>query len=70
MAQKLLSIHQIWKSKKFYWIKTYKTIIKYVSKDYVDIFKPVIVGSKSGKRYFVKEKNLNKFIKKFKNSEL
>jgi hypothetical protein len=68
--KKLLSAHQIWKAKKIYWITTYKTLLKYISKDYVDIFKPIVKGSKSGKRYFVTDENLENFIKKFEKNEL
>jgi len=70
MNKKPLSIHQLWRSKKIYWVDTYKTIIRYVSKDYADIFKPIVIGSRTGKRYFVKEENIQRFIKKFENSEL
>ncbi|MFA5395700.1 MAG: hypothetical protein WC346_06740 [Methanogenium sp.] len=68
--KKLLSVHEIWKSKKIYWIVTYKTLLKYISKDYVDIFKPIVKGSRSGKRYFVTEDNLQEFIRKFEGNEL
>ena len=68
--KQLLSVHQIWKSKKIYWITTYKTLLKYISKDYVNIFKPIIKGSRSGKRYFITEKNLNDFIEKFEQNKL
>jgi len=51
-------------------VDTYKTIIRYVSKDYTDIFKPIVIGSRTGKRYFIKEENVKRFIKKFENSEL
>ena len=70
MNKKPLSIHQLWRSKKIYWVDTYKTIIRYVSKDYADIFKPIVIGSRTGKRYFVKEENIQRSIKKFENSEL
>ena len=70
MNKKPLSIHQLWRSKKIYWVDTHKTIIRYVSKDYVDIFKPIIIGSRSGKRYFLKEENIKRFIKKFENNKL
>lgn len=70
MTKRPLSIHQIWRSKKIHWIETYKTIIKYVSRDYVDIFKPIIMRSGSGRRYFVEEKKVNKFVQMFKNNEL
>lgn len=66
----LLSIHQIWKNDSIYWVSTYKTLLKYVSKDYVKIFKPIIKGSRSGKRYFVKQENLDLFVSKFENNEL
>lgn len=68
--KKVLTIHEIWKSKKIYWIVTYKTLLKYISKDYIDIFKPIIKGKKSGKRYFISEANLEEFIRKFENNEL
>lgn len=68
--KKLLSVHQIWKSKKIYWIVTYKTLLKYISKDYTQIFKPIVKGSKSGKRYYITENNLNEFIRKFESNEL
>ncbi len=68
--KKLLSVHQIWKSKKIYWIVTYKTLLKYISKDYATVFKPIVKGSKSGKRYFVTEENLAEFIRQFENNEL
>ena len=68
--QKLLSVHQIWKSKKIYWVTTYKTLLKYVSKDYVEIFKPIVKGSRSGKRYFVTEEKLDEFIRKFETNQL
>lgn len=70
MKSDLLTVHQIWKNKKIYWITTYKTLLKYISKDYVDIFKPIVKGKKSGKRYFVSEKNIDEFIRKFENNEL
>ncbi len=66
----LLSTHQIWKMNKIYWIKTYKTLLKYVSKQYKDILQPISVGKKTGKRYFIKEERLNKFVEMFENGEL
>ncbi len=68
--QKLLSVHQIWKDKHIYWVTAYKTLLKYVSKDYIEIFKPIIKGSRSGKRYFITEENLEKFIKMFETNQL
>lgn len=68
--KKLLSVHEIWKTKKIYWVSSYKTLLKYVSKDYTDILKPIIKGRQSGKRYFVTEKNLDNFIENFENNKL
>ena len=70
MNKKPLSIHQLWRSKKIYWVDTYKTIIRYVSKDYTDIFKPIVIGSGTGKRYFVKAENIDKFVRMFENNKL
>lgn len=70
--KELLSVHEIWQHNYIYWIKTYKTLLKYISKDYVDIFKPILKAGKgrSGKRYYVARENLDNFIKKFENNEL
>lgn len=70
LTRELLSVHQIWKSKRIYWVTTYKTLLKYISKDYIDIFKPIVKGRRSGKRYFITEENLAEFIRKFESNEL
>ena len=67
---KLLTARQIWASKKIYWVTSYKALLKYISKDYIDIFKPIMTGHLSGKRYYIHEDNLNEFIRKFENNEL
>jgi hypothetical protein len=66
----IMSVHQLWKNKNIYWIGTYKTILKYISNDYKNIFNPIITGGRTGKRYFVKKKNVDEFIRKFENNEL
>ena len=68
--KELMSARDIWKSKKIYWITTYKTLLKYISEDYSDILKPIIKGSNSGKRYYISKKNLQEFIRKFESNEL
>lgn len=68
--KELMSARDIWKSKKIYWITTYKTLLKYISVDYTHILKPIVKGSKSGKRYYVKKENLDEFIKMFENNQL
>lgn len=65
-----MSARDIWKSKQIYWITTYKTLLKYISVDYTDILKPIIKGSDSGKRYYIKKENLDKFIKMFESNQL
>ena len=67
-----MTVHQVWKSKKIYWVHTYKTLLKYVSEDYKDIFKPIIKAGRgrSGKRYYIPEQNITDFVKKFENNEL
>ena len=69
MSKKLLTAHQIFCDKKIYWVKTYKTLLKYMDK-YKHILKPTVVGEKSGKRYFVSESNLNEFVRKFEENNL
>lgn len=69
MSKKLLTVHQIFEEKRIYWVKTYKTLLKYMDV-YKHILEPTIVGKKSGKRYYIKEENLNKFIKKFEENNL
>ena len=68
--QKLLTARQIWSSKRVYWITSYKALLKYISKEYTDIFKPILTGTKSGTRYYVKDENLQKFIKRFEANQL
>jgi len=70
MNQKLLSIHQIWKSNQIYWVGSYKTVLGYVSKDYSHIFKPIVKGERSAKRYFVPQENVREFVRRFENNEL
>ena len=68
--EELLTARKIWKNKNIYWLKTYKTLLKYISSEYVDIFKPIVKGKKTGRRYFVKKENIDKFVKMFENNEL
>lgn len=68
--QKLLTARQIWASKRVYWITSYKALLKYISKDYVNIFKPILTGSNSGTRYYIKEENLQNFVKMFEMNQL
>jgi len=68
--KKLLTARQVWSEKRIYWITSYKALLKYISEDYVDIFKPIVKGTQSGKRYFVTEDNIDLFIQKFENNEL
>jgi len=62
---KLLSVHQLHTENRIPWVKSYKTILRYVSNDYSHILKPAVKGTGSAKRYFVSEKDLKNFIKKF-----
>lgn len=48
----------------------YKTILKHVNINYPHIFKPTIKGDSQGKRYFVTEKNVKEFKKRFMNNKL
>lgn len=52
------------------WIRSYKTLLKYVSESYKDIFNPVIIGEGSGTRYYIEVDNVVKFLYKFENHEL
>lgn len=70
MSKKLLTAHQIFQDKTIYWVRTYKTLLKYISKTYKHILKPTVVGKKSGKRYFIREENLIKFIKRFEDGDI
>lgn len=67
---KIYSAREVWKKNMIPWVNTYKTVLKYISEDYKDILDPIEKGEGTGKRYFVSEKNLEKFINKFKNNEL
>lgn len=52
------------------WIKSYKTLLKYVSETYKTIFNPVIVGEGSGTRYYIEIESVVKFLYKFENHNL
>ena len=67
---KKYTVHEMWKENKIYWIKTYRILIKYVSYDYKHIFQPTIVGRGTGKRYYVSEENIQKFIDLFESNQL
>lgn len=47
------------------WIKSYKTLLKYVSETYKPIFKPIIVGEGSGTRYYMEIENVVQFLYSF-----
>jgi hypothetical protein len=64
-----LTAHRIWAEKRIYWVTTYQSVLKYVQL-YKDILKPVTVGTKTGKRYFISEENLKNFIELFENNKL
>ena len=64
-----VSVHQLLQSKLIHWLKSYKTLLKYVSVEYVDIFKPTVLGTTTGTRYYVEVENIIEFLKKFDNNE-
>lgn len=68
--KKALSAYEVWKSGKIYWIKSYKTLLRYLSSNYRHILKPITKGSGPAKRYFVDESRLDQLIKKFEDSKL
>lgn len=65
----LYTARQIHENNRFYWVKSYKVTLKYM-RDYEHILKPITTGSNSGKRYFLFEKNIKKFVKMFENNKL
>jgi hypothetical protein len=67
---KLLSVRQIHLQRKVYWIKSYKCLLLYFSKTHPHILKPIVMGKKSGKRYFVSEENLERFVRMFEENKL
>jgi hypothetical protein len=68
--KKMLSAHEVWKDNRIYWIKSYRTLLRYFSSDYKHILKPIVKGAGPAKRYFIEESNLNRLIKKFEDSKL
>ena len=67
---KIYTARQVWETKRIYWITSYKALLQYISHKYRHILKPVEFGSKSGKRYYLKEENITEFIRRFEKSEL
>jgi hypothetical protein len=67
-SEQSISIRELWiycvgPTKPISWVSSYRTLIRYVSSKYVDIFKPTIEGSNSGKRYFITIDNIATFIR-------
>ena len=67
--KKLYSARQIHESRAIYWVKSYKTLLRYL-KEYEHILKPIRTGSQSGRRYYITERSLKKFVQMFENNEL
>ncbi len=69
--QKLYTARQVCQSNKIYWVKSYKAVLKYM-RQYEHILKPITTGDEdtSGRRYFVTEENLAKFVSMFEHNEL
>jgi len=65
----LYTARQIHQDKRFYWLKSYKVVLRYL-REYEHILKPITTGSNSGKRYYVSEENIKKFVKMFENNKL
>jgi len=70
-----ISARKLWlncvgKGKPISLITAYKTLLRYVSKDYKDIFNPLVVGDKSGVRYSIKIDNIIEFIFQERHREL
>jgi len=65
----LYTAHQVYEDKRFYWVKSYKVVLIYM-REYEHILKPIKTGSSSGKRYYVPEENIKKFVKMFENNKL
>lgn len=69
----LISAREFWMScvgedKPIRWVRSYKTLLKYISESYADVFKPTIKGSKSGTRYYVEVDNIVEFLFLFENN--
>lgn len=52
------------------WVKSYKTLLKYISEKYADIFKPKIKGTGSGTRYYIEVDRIVDFLYLFDNNAL
>lgn len=73
--RQIISARELWlycvgESKPINWIESYKALLKYVSKDYVNIFQPIVKGDNSGTRYYVKVDNIVEFLWRFENNKL
>ncbi len=68
--ERVVSARELWQSNLIDWIGSYKALLKYVSTDYRDIFKPRTTGNNSGTRYYVPVDNIVEFLYKFENNQL
>lgn len=73
--RQIISARELWlycvgNGKPINWIESYKALLKYVSKDYVAIFRPTVKGDNSGTRYYVKADDVADFLYMFENNKL
>lgn len=65
-----VSTRALWQSNVIYWIRSYKTLLNYVSIDRRDEFQPHEVGENSGTRYLIPVENITRFINNYESNLL
>ena len=63
-------LHCVGDDKPVRWVKSYKTLLKYISDNYRDTFKPKVKGEGSGTRYYIEVDNIVDFLYKFEHNKL
>lgn len=70
--KKLLSMNDLYRSRKIYWIDSIPTLKRWVLRDYEgkNLLGTIVMKNEGrGHRYYIPEENVEKFIKAFENNE-
>jgi ribosomal protein S8 len=59
-----ISAREVFNRNDLHWVKSYLTVLKYI-KEYKEFLKPITMGRKTGRRYFVKPSKVKKLVKMF-----
>lgn len=68
--KKVLSAREVWETREIYWVTSYKTLLRYIARDYRHVLKPITRGKGAARRYYIPGTNVAELVRKFESSEL